>query len=102
MSDLVERLRTNTCRYAHESEDQAARRRLKVDLEAADEIERLTNQLVCMRSALAPFAKLADDMERINVPPVGDDYKLGHSSITTRNLRAARTAFTDDQSEKSK
>ena len=38
---LVERLRVNTCRYAHESDDEAARRRINTDLEAATAIERL-------------------------------------------------------------
>ena len=98
MSDLVEWLRMVSANCEADKMPEHADNIGK----AADEIERMTNQLVCMRSALAPFAKLADDMERINVPPVGDDYKLGHSSITMRNLRAARTAFTDDQSEKSK
>lgn len=50
--DLVKRLRVNTCRYAHESEGEAARRRIATDLEAAAaleakdaEIERLAKRL---------------------------------------------------------
>ena len=106
MSDLVERINEIDAILAYDGSDNASddngyqafvkMRKIWPQLRV------LPEQLVSMRSALAPFAKLADDMERINVPPVGDDYKLGHSSITMRNLRAARTAFTDDQSEKSK
>jgi hypothetical protein len=38
---LPEQLRLNACRLAHESEDQFKQRRIRVELEAAAEIERL-------------------------------------------------------------
>lgn len=49
VSDLPERLRVNTCRYAHETKDQAAKRRLETDLEAASEIERLQGEVRHLR-----------------------------------------------------
>ncbi len=41
--DIVERLRLNACRLSHESMDAFHMRRIRVELEAADEIERLAD-----------------------------------------------------------
>ena len=45
VSDLTERLRNHTIRFAHESEEAAKIRRNKAVAEAADEIDRLTREL---------------------------------------------------------
>ena len=43
--DIVERLRLNACRLSHESMDAFHMRRIRVELEAAAEIERLRREL---------------------------------------------------------
>jgi len=48
--DLVSRLRVNIFRYAHESEDDAARRRIATDLEAATAIEEARAEIERLRS----------------------------------------------------
>ena len=48
--DIVERLRLNACRLSHESMDAFHMRRIRVELEAAAEIERLGREVVEARS----------------------------------------------------
>ena len=57
--DITEHLRVGTSRYAGESKDQAARRRIEELLEAADLIESFRAQIQKMREALEPFAVIA-------------------------------------------
>lgn len=65
MSDLVEMLRANSCRFATETEREAAARRIKVDLEAADEIERLRLWKKAGQDAVKQRDSLVDEVERL-------------------------------------
>lgn len=61
--DITERLRTNTCRYAAETEQEAAKRRIAVDLEAANEIDSLRAQLASAELSADELRRQRDDAD---------------------------------------
>lgn len=93
MSDLTERLRNHTIRFAHESEEAAKIRRNKAVAEAADEIDRLTRELAQARDkALEEAAKVADQ--------ASEDSDWMEGAIEAEHIAAAIRALKEKQNAK--
>lgn len=79
MSDIVERLRVNTFRLAAETKDAAAKRRVQVDLQAANEIDRLRSQL----------EELIRTSHNYHIPEVPRQLCRAHCHVARRHGRQA-------------
>jgi hypothetical protein len=79
---LTDRLRIGSCRFAHETQDDAAIRRIKTDLEAADRIENLEGAL---RDALCEMSALA---LQVGVRPGGSVNRAQIRARAALNLQA--------------
>lgn len=83
--DITEQLRINSCRYAHESPDEAASRRIRIELLAADAIDRLRsdleqakNQVEKLSTAIRKTSFLYDEYSR---DPIDNDWNPVEKSI---------------------
>lgn len=82
MSDIVERLRINSCRLAHESKDEAEKRRLICELDAANEIERLRNALEWYAKHAAGCRKIPSEGDTSRQALDADGGKLARDALS--------------------